>query len=98
MILRDSIDVLDGATMDKVATLRAQVGHSRVGENWEKPGRDYVMVTTEELRAIIGPTTYAVDNQRYLWRGQTYTQTGPAKVRRKAGRDHHMTITLEASA
>lgn len=98
MILRDTLEVLQGATPTVVKTLPAQVGHSRTGEGWEKPGRDYVMITTEELRAIIPPYAGAVDNARYLWRGDTYKQVGPAKVRRKAGRDHHYTIVLEAAA
>lgn len=100
MILKDKLEVLQGATDEVVDTLAAQVGHTAAGRNWERTSgdRDYVEIITEELRAVIKPTTRAQDKQRYRWRGDTYTQNGPAKVRRRGGKDHHMTITLEASA
>lgn len=99
MILTDKLEVLSGDGSEVLETLRAQVGHTTAGRSWERPPgeRDALEIITEELRAIIPPSAYATDKQRFAWRGETYTQNGPPKVRRRNGKDHHYTITLEAS-
>lgn len=74
-----------------VALLPAEVMNSSVAK-LTAPGVDS---NVEELRAVIPPFDYDPDNHRIRWRGKQYTNDGPPKVRRRNGRDHHLTITLK---
>lgn len=91
MRLTDRIELIT-ETGSVEAELRAQVGTTGLAEITTATGQ-YVL--EEKLRAIIPPDDRATPGRRWRWRGDDYTQYEAPKVRRKNGRDHHYTITLE---
>lgn len=76
--------------------LPAHVSYATVAVvSGDLPGRQAMV---EELRAVIPPVDFDPFMNRLKWRGTTYTNNGPAMVRRLNGRDHHLTIPLKAVA
>lgn len=93
MRLRDKIT----RTRDS-AVLRAHVGNrSMVSALQEGPGTlPAYWDLTESLVAIVEPKGTWTPAETLSWRGRTYRVTQVA-VRRRAGKDHHYTLTLETT-
>lgn len=89
MILRDKIRVLRPGREPEV--IRAYVGSPIVMRDFG--GREGISIQ-ERLQAVIPPTEGIEDMTPIEWRGESYVANGPPIVRRKAGKDHHMTVTL----
>ncbi len=73
------------------ADLPAEVVFTSVALNTEGGMRTQLV---EQLRAITEPFDYTPGTQRIRWRGEDYTNDGPAMIRRRGGRDHHQTLPL----
>jgi hypothetical protein len=101
MILRDRVDVVQKTVVvvdgfeqvdwTVVATnVPAEVSFTTVAVV-QDTGRTALV---EELRAVIEPRDFDAATHRLKWRGKTYMANGPAMVRRRGGRDHHLTIPI----
>lgn len=49
----------------------------------------------EQLRVILAPFDYDVFTMHIRWRSQKFTNDGPPMIRRRNGKDHHLTIPLK---
>lgn len=103
MILHDTVEILtvppgtqDGTVLGPgaavVAVLPATVGHTTV---IDADNPDAAVQVREEARALIRPWPFDHARHRVRWRGVEYRPDGPAMVRSKRGRVHHLTIRLK---
>lgn len=94
MKLTDKVELwtLDSGTTDYsyVSTHRANVSY-QLTERSPEPGR---VVLVEELRAIVQLPEWDSTTMRLKWNDRMFYSDGPALVRRKNGRTHHLTIPL----
>lgn len=86
-------DVVDWANPIIVATYPAYVGYTSTALNTAEPGRTAFV---EELRAITPAFNFDPVAHRLRWKGTSYLPDGPAMLRRRNGRDHHLTIPIKA--
>lgn len=89
MRLTDKVDVLTSTDALVAAGVRAEV-HYTTTAAIVSAGRTAIV---EELRCVIEPIQFGND-YRIRWRGKVYSSDGAAMVRRRNGRDHHLTIPL----
>lgn len=61
----------------------------------EHEGTRLFFEVANTLFALVEPGSYSV-NERVRWRGRTF-EIGNVAVRSRRGRDHHITLTLEAA-
>jgi len=88
-------DVVDWANPVVVATYPAYVGYTATALNTGEVGRTAFV---EELRAITPAFSFNPARYRLRWKGGVYLPNGPAMLRRRNGRDHHLTIPIKAVA
>lgn len=106
MKLTDKVEIIEGVEYDDrgtitiqwdeptvVATLPAYVftQSTAMAMNGTTP------VFMESLRAIIRPFNFDPNLQRIRWQGTQYTNDGVPMVRRRNGKDHHVTIQLKVT-
>lgn len=98
MILRDTVEIVDQAGIT-LESLPAHVGTTKAARG---NASDESLYLVEELRAVLpvrevvaDPTGTNADGTRFRWRGALYRAESAAMVRRRAGKDHHMTVILE---
>ncbi|CAG7845775.1 hypothetical protein USB125703_02050 [Pseudoclavibacter triregionum] len=106
MRLRDKVEIIaakvvtdqygetttDWRTPVVVASAPAQVGYMSVAQ-LVAPG---VNSFVEQLRAVMPVVPFDSSKNRIRWRGKVYAADGQAMIRRRNGRDHHMTLVLKA--
>lgn len=95
MRLTDTVEVwtLDGAgatTYSYSSTHPANVSY-QLTELQQEPGRTDLL---EELRAIVQLQEWDSTTMRIKWDGRMFYSDGPALIRRRNGRTHHLTIPL----
>lgn len=73
-----------------VSTHRANVSYT-LTEREAEPGR---VDLKEELRALVQLQEWDSSTMRLKWNGRMFYSDGPALVRRRNGRTHHLTIPL----
>lgn len=95
MRLRDKVEVLDGDGRT-ITTLRCEVSTKKSEAVYEENLSQLVLVETTTM--IVKPTDYATEGRLWRWRGGEYVSPAKPVVHRKAGRDHHFTVTLERQA
>ncbi|WP_402371399.1 hypothetical protein [Isoptericola rhizosphaerae] len=82
----------DWGTPTVVATLPAYVGYTAASLELE-PGRAAFI---ESLRVITAAFNFQPTKHRIRWKGETYLPDGPALVRNRGNRAHHLTIPIKA--
>lgn len=95
MRLTDRLQPVDAAGDATGAVMAAHVGTTAAGYDSNTGPDGPVLFLVEQLRALVRPDSRAVNGQLYRWRDSTYRQAGHPIVRRRGGRDHHYTLTLE---
>lgn len=105
--LRDKVEIVTADTYEDghgnteydwdnpivVGTLPAYVGYTTTGLFAGEDGRTAFV---EELRAITPAFNFDPVAHRLRWKGETYLPNGPALLRMRNGRDHHLTIPIKA--
>lgn len=82
----------DTETVTGRGTFPANVSYTTVGIATSTAG---AKSEVEEIRVMLDPLAYDAGTMRITWNGNTYKADGPALIRRRDGRTHHVTIPLK---